>query len=108
MTAEDFRSNSAMRQNLRDLLESSLFITAKEAVLSKFIGKDVGLADPEVASTRLLSLRAGYESFVVELEQLTQPMPDKLPEEKSDFGEPAALARLEQIESELGPQYIPS
>lgn len=108
MTAIEFRSNPALRQTLRELLESQLFQLAKEAVLLPFVGQDSAIEGPEVASVRWLSKRAGFECAFLDLEELTQILPPTQKDEVSDFGEPDAAARLEELERTLPPQYIPS
>lgn len=106
MTEEEFRSSSANRQHLRDLMTDPVFMAAQSILLSGWAAQDVPLGAPEIASVRWLSARTHFEKAFQRLAELCSPMPEA-PEgpTPSDFGEPEAAANLAALEKGLPPPF---
>lgn len=94
---EAFRSNDTLRAELRDIIQSDIFIRARLLIEGVAKGKDVGLDATELSSVRLLSTRCARESVFMELEELTTPPEQPLREHPDDFGHPDEVAKLEDL-----------
>lgn len=94
MTPEDFR-DSAYRAELAEIITSPAFVEARQIISDRFNAAGATMiSEPEVASVRLLALRAGYELAFTDLVTLSTPLLKETEAPESDFGAPDEAMRL--------------